>query len=63
MTQSDWRKVFNYHIYPEGSIITFNKGYVNIENGSMGGTHWTCFHKKDKKSYCFDAFGGQVKKL
>ena len=25
----------------------------------MGGSHWTCFYIKDKKSYYFDSFGGQ----
>ena len=29
----------------------------------MGGTHWTCLYKKDKKSYYFDSFGGQADKF
>ena len=34
-------------------------GTVNIDNGSLAGTHWTCFLVKDDKSYSFDSFGGQ----
>ena len=26
----------------------------------MIGTHWTIFYLKDKKSYYFDSFGGQL---
>ena len=26
-----------------------NQGFVIIDNGSLGGTHWTCFITKDKK--------------
>ena len=29
----------------------------------MGGTHWTCFIKKDNKSYYFDSFGAQPDKF
>ena len=25
----------------------------------MGGSHWICFYKKDKKSFYFDSFRGQ----
>ena len=32
---------------------------MNSDNGSMGGSHWTCFLVKDNKSYYFDSFGGQ----
>ena len=58
MNESDLQKVYNYKIYPRDSRITTNKGFVNIDNGSMGGSHWTCFIIKDKKSYYFDSFGG-----
>ena len=27
-----------------------DKGFVNINKGSQGGTHWTCFIIKDNKS-------------
>ena len=35
------------------------KGFVNLDKGSQGGTHWTCFYIKDHKSFYFDSFGGQ----
>ena len=30
---------------------------------NKGGTHWTCFYIKDKKSYYFDSFGGNPDKF
>ena len=59
MTESELQRVFNYPIYPRDSKIYSNKGFDNIDNGSQGGTHWTCFIVKDKKLYYFDSFGGQ----
>ena len=32
---------------------------VNIDKGSMGGTHWVCFVIKHNRCYYFDSFGGQ----
>ena len=46
-------------IYPRDSKNFSNKGFVNIDDGSMNGTHWTCVFVKDNKSYYFDSFGGQ----
>ena len=40
-----------------------NKGFVNIDNGEQGGTHWTSFHIKDNKSFFIDSFGDQSDKL
>ena len=59
---SDLKKVYNYSIYHEDSITTTEKGFINIDNGSMGGTHWTCFYVKDKSFY-FDNFGGYPDKF
>ena len=53
------QSVYNYNIYPRDSKIYSEKGFVNIDNGSMGGSHWTCFLIEDNKSYYFDSFGGQ----
>ena len=51
MNESQLQKVNNYPIFPRDSIITSDKGFVNIDNGSTGGTQWTCFFKKrDNKS-------------
>ena len=55
---SQLQKVYNYPIYPRGSKIYSDKGFVNIDNGSQDGTHWTCFIVKDSKSYYFDSLVG-----
>ena len=54
-----FKKNYNHPIYHRGSKIRTDKGFVIIDNGSMGGSHWTCLLVKDKKSYYFDSFGGQ----
>ena len=43
MNESQLQKITNYPIYPRDSKIYSNKGFVNIDDGQMGGTHWTCF--------------------
>ena len=63
MSESEIQRVYNYPIYPRDSKIYSNKGFVNIDYGSQGGTHWTCFIVKDKKSYYFDSFGGAPDKF
>ena len=62
MKESQLQKIYNYPIYPRDSKIYSDKGFVNIDDGSQGGSHWTCFIIKDK-SYCFDSFGGQPDKF
>ena len=51
MNESDLQRVHNYHIHPKDSKIYSDKGFVNIDNGFQGGTHWTCFTVKDNKSF------------
>ena len=51
MNESDLQKIYNYPIYPRDSKIYSDKGFVNIANGFRGGSHWTCFIVKDKKSF------------
>ena len=63
MSESQLQKVYNYPIYPRDSKIYSDRRFVKIDNGSRGGTHWTCFIVKDKKSYYFDSFGGQPDKF
>ena len=46
MNESQLQRVYNYAIDPRDSKIYSDKGFVNIDNGSMGGTHWTCFYSK-----------------
>ena len=63
MNESQLQWVYNYPIYPRDSKIYSDKGFVNIDNGSMGGSHWTCFIVEDNKSYYFDSFGGAPDKF
>ena len=49
MNESELQKIYNYPIYPRHSKIYSDKGFVNIDDGSQGGTHWTCFIVKDNK--------------
>ena len=51
MNESQLQKIYNYSIYPRDSKINSDRGFLNIYNGSQGGTHWTCFIVKDNKSY------------
>ena len=51
MNESQLQKIYNYPKYPRHSKIHSNKGFVNIDDGSMNGTHWTCFIVKDNKSF------------
>ena len=57
MDESKLQRIYKYPIYPRGSKITSDKGFVNIGNGQMGGTHWTCYIVKDNKPYYYDSFG------
>ena len=63
MTESDLQRVCNCRIYPRDGKVYSDKRFVNIDNGSMGGSHWTCFYIKDHKSYYFDSFGVQPDKF
>ena len=63
LNESHLQRSYNYPIYPRDSKIYSDKGFVNIDNGSMGGTHWTCFIIKDNKSFYFHSFGGQPYKF
>ena len=51
MNESHLQIIFNYLIYPRDSKTYSNRGFVNIDSGSQGGTHWTCFMVKDNKSF------------
>ena len=58
MNESQLQKFYNFPIYPRDSKIYSDKSFVNIVNGSQGGTCWTCFYIKDNNSYYYDSFGG-----
>ena len=59
LNESEIQRNYKDKIYPRDSISTTNKRFVNIDDGSQGGSHWTCFMVKGKKSYYFDTFGSQ----
>ena len=63
MNESQLQKVYNYPIYPRDSRIYSDRGFVKMDNGSQGGTHWTCFIVKDNDSNYFDSFGGHSDKF
>ena len=63
MNETQLQRVYDYPIYPRDSKIYSDKGFVNIDNGSRGGSHWTCFIVKGNKSYYFDSFGGAPDKF
>ena len=43
MIESQLQKIYNHPIYPRDSIIFSDRVFININNGSQGGTHWTAF--------------------
>ena len=63
MNESQLQKVYNYPLYRRDSKMYSNRGFVNIDDGSQGGTHCSCFIVKDNKSFYFDSFGGQPDKF
>ena len=63
LNETQLQRIFIYPINPRDSKIYSDKGFVNIVNGSMGGSHWTCFIVKDNKAYYFDSFGAQPDKF
>ena len=62
MNEFQLQRVYNYPIYPQDSKIHSCKGFVNIDNASQGGTHWTCFILIDNESFYFDSFRGSPDK-
>ena len=63
MNEYQLQRIYNYPKYPRDSKIYSDRGFVNIDNGSMRGSHWTCFVVKDKKSCYFDSSGGAPDKF
>ena len=63
MNELELQRVYNYSIYPRDSKIYSDTGFLNIDNGSQGSTHWTCFYIKDNKSIYSDNFGKAPDKI
>ena len=49
VNESQLQNFYNYHIYPGDSKTYSDRRFVNLDDGSRGGTHWTCFIVKDNK--------------
>ena len=49
MNESQLQSFYNYPIYPPDKKIYSDRCFVNIDNGSQGGTHWTSFIVVDNK--------------
>ena len=56
--ESELRKFCYYSIFSRDSTRTTNQTFVDINNGSLGGTQLTWFYIKDNKSFNFVSFGG-----
>ena len=63
MNEYQLQKIYNYPIHPRDSKIYSDKGFVNIDNGSQGGSHWCVYYIKDNKSNYLDSFGGAPDKF
>ena len=63
MNGKELHRVYKYPTYPRNSKRYSFERFVNIDNGSIRGSHWTCFVVKDNKSFYFDSFGGQPGKF
>ena len=60
---SDVQKTYKFNKYPKDSKINSDKGFINIDNGEQGGTHWDYFILKNGKSIYFVIFGGAPDKF
>ena len=63
MNESQLQKIYSYPIYPRDSKIYSDREFINIDIGSLGRTHWTCFIVKYNKSSYFDSFGAHPDKF
>ena len=61
--ESDLQNEYFHPIYLRYSRNVSDKVFVNIDNGQMGGTHWSGFFISDNNSFCFDSFGRQPDEL
>ena len=43
MNESQLQRIYNYPIYPKNSKVHSNRGFTNIDDGRLGGTHWCAF--------------------
>ena len=62
MIESELQRVYNYPIYPEDSKKFTQEGFVNTDNGTIAGYHWTTFYVRKNKVFYFDSFGDSLDK-
>ena len=63
MYESELQRIYTYPIHPRDSKVHSDKGFVDKDNGSQGGTHWCWLILRDNKSYYYDSFGGTPDKV
>ena len=63
LNEIDFKRVYINLIYPRDSKYFTDRGFVKIDNGQMGGTHWTCCNIKYNKLFYFHRFEGAPAKL
>ena len=63
MDESELQRFYNYPICPRDTKIYSDKGFVNIDDGSKCGSHWTVFIVRANTSFYFDSFRGQPDKF
>ena len=63
MNESQLQKLSKSPIYPRDSTIYSDRVFLNIDNGTVGGTHWCNVYVKNNKSFYFDSFGVQLDKF
>ena len=44
INESQLHRVYNYPMYPRDIKVYSYEGFVNIDNGSMNGTHWIALY-------------------
>ena len=55
MAESVLQQVYIFPIYPRGSKMYSDKGFVNKDDGSQGGSHWCCFVIKIRNPFTLTA--------
>ena len=50
LNERQFQRLCIHHIYPRVSRILSERGFVKLDVGRMGGSHWYFFYVKDNKS-------------
>ena len=60
MEDYELQRIYKSPINPRDSKINSDKGFVNMDSGEKGGTHWICFYIKNNKRFYFESLGEQA---